>query len=88
MERNFPKALRWYRQVLLIDVGLPRVYDNNGKLAALLIENGRPYALHRGHKLELPRDSGQDLIRYLKEAAALDPKPSPLEGRISALTGR
>ena len=63
-------------RVVLIDVGLSAFYG--GRFACLLIEKGRNYALHRGKKLELPTDSGSGLICYLKEAAALDPEPSPL----------
>ena len=52
------------------------------EMGCLLIEEGKPYALHRGNKLELPKDNRADLLRYLKEAAALDPAPSPLAARI------
>jgi TPR repeat protein len=76
---------RFGGKVILIDIGLSRIYDNIGKLACLLIENGTPYALHRGQKITLPRDSGPDMLRYLKECAALDPQPSPLLPRIAAL---
>jgi TPR repeat protein len=76
---------RFGGKVILIDIGLSRVYDNVGKVGALVIENGRAYALHRGQGLELPRDSGPDMLRYLKQAAALDPRPSPLEPRIAKL---
>jgi hypothetical protein len=31
----------------------------------------------------MPSDSGKDLLRYLKQAAALDPAPSPLAERIA-----
>jgi hypothetical protein len=72
-----------------VDAGLPRVYDNRAKIACLEIDKGAPYALHRGQKLELPKDeSGPDMLRYLKQAAALDPKPSPLEARIAAFESK
>ena len=76
---------RFAGKVILIDVGLSRVYDNIGKLACLVIENGNAYALHRGQGLALPRDNRADMLRYLKQAAALDPQPSPLVPRIAAL---
>jgi hypothetical protein len=79
---------RFSARVLLIDVGLARLYDPKLRSACLLIEKGRPSALHRGKKLELPSDDGQDLLRYLKQAAALDPPPSPLTKRIAALDAR
>jgi hypothetical protein len=75
-------------QVLLIDIGLARLYDTRLWMACLLIENGKPYALHRGKRLELPSDSGSNLLRYLKQAAALDPLPSSLQERISDLETR
>jgi Calcineurin-like phosphoesterase len=76
---------RFGGKVLLIDIGLSRVYDSKLRSACLLIENGKPYALHRGKRLELPSDSRSDLLRYLKQAAALDPPPSSLGSRISDL---
>jgi TPR repeat protein len=77
---------RFGGRVLLIDVGLSRVYDNVGKVGCLEIDDGHAYALHRGEGIELPRDeNGPDMLRYLEQAAALDPKPSPLLGRINAL---
>lgn len=76
---------RFGGQVLLIDIGLARLYDSKLRMACLLIENGKPYALHRGKKLELPSDSESDLLRYLKQAAALDPPPSSVQKRIADL---
>lgn len=61
-------------KVILIDVGLSAVYG--GPPAALLIEDGRPFALHRGRRLALPLDG--NLLPYLEAAVALDPPPSPL----------
>jgi hypothetical protein len=62
------------------------VYDNIGKVAALEIDRGTPYALHRGHKLELPKDDrGPEMVQYLRAAEALDPTPSPLEPRIKKM---
>ena len=79
---------RFGGRVILIDVGLARLYDSLGRQACLLIEKGQPYALHRGTKLELPKDSTVDMLRYLKEAAALDPAPSSLSKRIAALESK
>jgi hypothetical protein len=76
---------RFGGKVVLIDIGLSRVYDNVGKLGCLEIEGDRVVAIHRGQRLELPKDEGPDLLRYLKTAAALDPAPSPLLGRIREL---
>ena len=77
---------RFDGKVIMLDIGLPRTYDNISKIGCLLIEDGKAWALHRGHKLELPKDeTGPDMIRYLREAAALDPAPSPLLSRIERL---
>ena len=74
---------RFGGKVVLIDIGLSRVYDNIGKLGCLEIDGDHAIAIHRGQKLELPKDeNGPDMLRYLKEAAALDPQPSPLLKRI------
>lgn len=77
---------RFGGKVVLIDIGLSRVYDNVGKLGCLEIDGDRAIAIHRGQKLELPKDeNGPDMLRYLKQAAALDPQPSPLLKRIEQL---
>jgi hypothetical protein len=76
---------RFGGRVLLIDIGLARLYDSLGRMACLVIEKGEPYALHRGTMLELPKDSTTDMLRYLKQAAALDPTPSSLSKRIAAV---
>ncbi len=74
---------RFGGRVVLIDVGLSQAYG--GRQACLLIDGGTAYTLHRGRKLKLPQDSGAGLLEYLKEAAALDPPPSPLDGLIRQL---
>jgi TPR repeat protein len=80
---------RFDGKLILVDAGIPRVYDNVAKIACLEIDNGHPYALHRGQKLALPKDeNGPDMLRYLKQAEALDPKPSPLDARIAGLQGK
>jgi hypothetical protein len=77
---------RFGGKVIMLDIGLPRVYDNISKIGCLEIDGDTAYALHRGHKLALPTDeNGPDMLRYLKEAAALDPAPSPLLSRIQRL---
>ena len=70
-------------RVLAIDVGISKYYG--GRLACLVIEDGKTYALHRGTKLELPSRRGEALLSYLREASALDPSPSPLLPTIGAL---
>jgi TPR repeat protein len=80
---------RFNGKVILIDIGLSRVYDNLGKIGCLEIDRGHAYALHRGQGLELPKDeNGPDMLRYLQQAASLDPKPSPLLPRIAELQNK
>lgn len=80
---------RFDGRVVMIDVGISRAYDNVGKVGCLEIDHGKAYALHRGHRLELPADeNGAGMLRYLEQAAALDPKPSPLLPRIEKLEKR
>ncbi len=70
-------------RVLAIDVGISKFYG--GRLACLLIEKGKVYALHRGTKLELPARGGEALLSYLRKASSLDPSPSPLLAAIGVL---
>jgi hypothetical protein len=79
---------RFGGQVVLIDIGLARLYDPFLRQACLVIEKGKPYVLHRGTRLELPSDEGKDMLRYLKAAAALDPQPSSLAKRIAELESK
>jgi hypothetical protein len=79
---------RFGGRVILTDIGLSRVYDGIGKVGCLVIENDKPYVLHHGTRLELPADERNDLLRYLKQAAALDPPPSPLLRRIGELQAK
>lgn len=79
---------RFGGRVLQIDVGLCRIYDPKLRMTCLVIERGTPHVLHRGKRLELPLDEGKDLLRYLKQAAALDPAPSGLNSRIAELEAR
>ena len=74
---------RFSGRILLVDVGLSAYYGS--RLACLVIENGGVFALHRGSRLEIPKEPGLSLIRYLKKAASLDPEPSPLQPIISKL---
>jgi hypothetical protein len=76
---------RFGGRVLQIDVGLSKVYDPGRRSACLEIERGKVRVLHRGKRLALPSDDQLDLLRYFKEAAALDPAPSPLAPRIASL---
>ena len=75
---------RFGGRAIFIDVGMSAFYG--GPAACLLIEGGQLFAMHRGEKLPLPTtDSQPDLLAYLKQAAALDPAPSPLAKTIASL---
>ncbi len=74
---------RFGGKVLLIDVGLSAYYGS--RLACLLIEGEKVYAIHRGKILPIPVDPGLPLLEYLKHAASLDPQPSPIQKVISDL---
>jgi Calcineurin-like phosphoesterase len=66
---------RFGGKVIVIDVGITAVYG--GHRACLLLEDGVPYAIHRGVKLDLP-SGGAEYVSYLKKALALEPPGSPL----------
>jgi hypothetical protein len=68
---------RFTGKVLNIDVGLGRAYGS--RLACLVIENGRPYVLHRGKRLELPDGSPGSLERYMEQAMQLEPEAQTRE---------
>jgi hypothetical protein len=70
-------------RVVLIDAGMASLYG--GRQACLLLEEGKALVLHRGQRLSLPVDGNSALIAFLKQAAALDPDPSPLEGYIKKI---
>jgi hypothetical protein len=73
---------RFDGKVVTIDVGLSPVYG--GPPAALVVEQNRLFALHRGRRFELPRNG--ELRPYLEALAAVDPAPSPLREVIQKLS--
>ena len=78
---------RFGGRAICIDVGMSQFYG--GPPACLLIEGDQLFAIHRGKKLPLPTtDSQPDLLAYLKQAAALDPAPSPLARTIAWLEAK
>jgi len=74
---------RFGGKVIAIDVGLSKPFD--GPPAFLLIEDGKYFAVHRGHRLDLPVDGG-NVQQYLRSAAELEPDNSRL--RRSVQKGR
>ena len=87
-DRGYAVVPRFNGKVIVIDAGLARRTSNVAQVDCLLEQNGKLMALHRGVPLELPKDDQEDLLRYLKQAAALDPQPSPLELQIQALEAK
>ena len=73
---------RFGGKVLMIDVGLAAVYGSG--LAALDVDAGRAYALHRGTRLAIPL--GGDVGPYLAAAAALDPSGTRLRKYVEQLS--
>ena len=74
---------RFGGRVVAIDVGLSAVYG--GPPAALILEEGRAFALHRGRRLPLPEGEGESLLTYVRDVAALEPDPSRLQGLLGRL---
>lgn len=87
-DRGYAVVPRFNGKVILIDAGMARQASGAAPADCLIEQNGKLLALHRGVPLELPRDDAADLLRYLKQAAALDPAPSPLEPQIRALEAK
>jgi Calcineurin-like phosphoesterase len=74
---------RYAGRVVQIDVGLSKVYG--GPPAALVLEDGKPFAIHRGKRLALPESDGEPLVRYVREVAALEPSPERLKPLLAQL---
>jgi hypothetical protein len=72
---------RFDGKVLVIDVGLSRVYG--GPPSCLVIEKGIGYVVHRGQRIDLPGPSGADILAYLKKVAALEPEGSPVHKHVA-----
>ena len=63
---------RFEGSVLLIDVGLSEFYGSH--TAALLVEAGKAFAIHRGERVALP-GMAADLPRYLSQIRNLETAP-------------
>jgi Calcineurin-like phosphoesterase len=74
---------RYDGRVVQIDVGLSKSYG--GPPAALVLEEGKPFALHRGKRLPLPESDGEPLLRYVREVIALEPDSARLQPLLSKL---
>lgn len=73
---------RFDGRAIIIDVGLAAHYGS--AMAALLIENGRLSAIHRGVTIPLPV-SDDELKAYFRKIEALEPDPKPVQGIIELL---
>jgi hypothetical protein len=76
---------RYGGRLIQIDVGMSKIYG--GPPAALLIEDGKLIALHRGRRVPLPEADGEAVLRYVREIAALEPDPARINGLATRLTG-
>jgi hypothetical protein len=65
---------RFDGKVLMIDVGLSQVYGAHS--ACLVVESGKPFALHWGNKVPLPMMPA-DMSRYLSQIRNIDMMPRP-----------
>jgi hypothetical protein len=74
---------RYAGRVVQIDVGLSKVYG--GPPAALVLEDGKPFAIHRRKRLALPESEGEPLLRYVREVAALEPNSERLKPVLAQL---
>jgi Calcineurin-like phosphoesterase len=74
---------RYDGRLVQIDVGLSKSYG--GPPAALVLEEGKAFALHRGKRLLLPDRDGEPLLRYVREVMALEPDSSKLQPLVSKL---
>jgi hypothetical protein len=74
---------RYGGRLVQIDVGLARFYG--GPPAALVLEDGAAFALHRGHRIALPEEDGAATLRYVREVAALEPDPRRLTALVASL---
>jgi len=74
---------RYAGRVVAIDVGLAAAYG--GPPAALVLESGKAFALHRGHRVALPEADGEPLLRYARQIAQLEPDPSRLQALLLEL---
>lgn len=74
-------APRFGGKVVGIDVGMSKVYG--GPPASLVIEDGTPYAVHRGVRFALEAAVGNGMVKYLRDAAELEPDGSLLKARVA-----
>jgi hypothetical protein len=72
---------RYGGRVIQIDVGLSKAYG--GPPAALLLENGKAIAIHRGRRIPLPEGDDESVLRYVREVAA-----GPDAARLAPLIGK
>ncbi len=74
---------RYDGRLIQIDVGLAKVFG--GPPAALVLENGKASALHRGRLIALPEAGGEPVLHYVREIAAEEPDPQRFAPLITSL---
>jgi hypothetical protein len=67
---------RFDGKVVAIDVGLSDFFK--GPPAFLVIEGSQIYAIHRGHRFDIPTAGGAAVTQYLRAVFAVDPNNAPL----------
>jgi hypothetical protein len=72
---------RFGGKVVLIDVGMSRVYG--GPPSCLVIEKGIGYVVHRGQRIDLPGSTGVEILAYLRRVAALEPEGSAVHKHVA-----
>lgn len=77
---------RFNGQVLIADIAVPRGHTDPH--AFLIIENGQPVTVHRGHRVPLNAGSPEQTCAYLAQIAALDGGAGPVARRAQQCSGQ
>jgi len=77
---------RFNGQVLIADIAVPRGHTDPH--AFLIIENGQPITVHRGHRVPLNAGSPEQTCAYLSQIASLDGGAGPVARRAQQCTGQ
>jgi len=67
---------RFNGRVLITDIAVPEGHPDPH--AYLVIENGAPFAVHRGQRVAISTGTAQETCAYVARIAALDPAGSPV----------
>lgn len=70
-------------RVVAIDVGLSHVFG--GPPAALVLEDGRAFTVHRGTRVALPDGDAESIVAYVRAVSVLEPDTSRFRGLLERL---